>query len=362
MPGLAGDDRRGGVAPPPGRLTSRPSATTLIATSRSVMKPTGAPPPSTSTTDPTLRSRISSATVPTGQSGAAVTTDSVMTSRICIGSPSLTLRRSWRSHHRPSSPGAGASRPALAVVAPALDLLLAAGDRLSRAVERDDLDWVPPRRIAARRRAAPAPRARRARAPSEHRRGDAGLGGAVAPARRGRRDHRRRRRHGAAACCSRSPAATGRTSRTASSACRRRSGRRGEPDAEPSRASPSGSPTTAATRRRAVHAQHHPERHRRRSPRSLALSYLFRAARARNPQIGRAVGWSIAAALALYPLGRADPRDRDVDRVLAVRRRRRGGRTPGAQRDIGADGILPAPRCSRSSAPSRSRSASSSSR
>ena len=35
---------------------------------------------------------------------------------------------------------------ALAIVAPALDLLLAAGDRLSRAVERDDLDWVPPRR------------------------------------------------------------------------------------------------------------------------------------------------------------------------------------------------------------------------
>lgn len=34
---------------------------------------------------------------------------------------------------------------ALAVVAPALDLVLAAGDRLSRAVERDDLDWVPPR-------------------------------------------------------------------------------------------------------------------------------------------------------------------------------------------------------------------------
>ena len=34
----------------------------------------------------------------------------------------------------------------LAIFAPALDLLLAAGDRLSRAVERDDLDWVPPRR------------------------------------------------------------------------------------------------------------------------------------------------------------------------------------------------------------------------
>ncbi len=35
---------------------------------------------------------------------------------------------------------------ALAIAAPALDLLLAAGDRLSRAVERDDLDWVRPRR------------------------------------------------------------------------------------------------------------------------------------------------------------------------------------------------------------------------
>ena len=34
----------------------------------------------------------------------------------------------------------------LRISAPALDLLLAAGDRLSRAVEREDLDWVPPRR------------------------------------------------------------------------------------------------------------------------------------------------------------------------------------------------------------------------
>ena len=34
---------------------------------------------------------------------------------------------------------------ALAIVAPALDLLLTAGDRLSRTVEREDLDWVPPR-------------------------------------------------------------------------------------------------------------------------------------------------------------------------------------------------------------------------
>ena len=34
----------------------------------------------------------------------------------------------------------------LRISAPALDLFLAAGDRLSRVVERDDLDWVPPRR------------------------------------------------------------------------------------------------------------------------------------------------------------------------------------------------------------------------
>lgn len=34
----------------------------------------------------------------------------------------------------------------LRISAPALDLVLAAGDRLSRVVERDDLDWVPPRR------------------------------------------------------------------------------------------------------------------------------------------------------------------------------------------------------------------------
>ncbi len=37
----------------------------------------------------------------------------------------------------------------LHVAAPALDLVLAAGDRLSRAVERDDLDWVPPRQAIA---------------------------------------------------------------------------------------------------------------------------------------------------------------------------------------------------------------------
>jgi hypothetical protein len=34
----------------------------------------------------------------------------------------------------------------LRITAPALDVFLGAGDRLSRIVERDDLDWVPPRR------------------------------------------------------------------------------------------------------------------------------------------------------------------------------------------------------------------------
>jgi hypothetical protein len=40
----------------------------------------------------------------------------------------------------------GRIEAALRVAAPALDLMLAAGDRLARAVEREDLDWVPPRR------------------------------------------------------------------------------------------------------------------------------------------------------------------------------------------------------------------------
>ena len=31
---------------------------------------------------------------------------------------------------------------------PALDLVLAAGDRVSRTVEREDLDWTPPRAVS----------------------------------------------------------------------------------------------------------------------------------------------------------------------------------------------------------------------
>ena len=45
-------------------------------------------------------------------------------------------QRAWR----------GRIEAALRVAAPALDLFLAAGDRLSRTVEREDLAWVPPRR------------------------------------------------------------------------------------------------------------------------------------------------------------------------------------------------------------------------
>jgi hypothetical protein len=38
---------------------------------------------------------------------------------------------------------------ALRLSAPLLDLYLAAGERLSRLVEREDLDWVPPRKAIA---------------------------------------------------------------------------------------------------------------------------------------------------------------------------------------------------------------------
>lgn len=37
----------------------------------------------------------------------------------------------------------------LRLVAPLLDLYLLAGDRFSRIVEREDLDWVPPRKALA---------------------------------------------------------------------------------------------------------------------------------------------------------------------------------------------------------------------
>jgi hypothetical protein len=48
------------------------------------------------------------------------------------------------------------------VVAPALDLMLAAGERVSRRVEPEDLDYVPPRRMSSGsdvRRVGPGPAA-----------------------------------------------------------------------------------------------------------------------------------------------------------------------------------------------------------
>jgi hypothetical protein len=43
----------------------------------------------------------------------------------------------------------------LRLAQPALDLMLTAGERLSRAVEPEDLDWTPPRAVSA---SAPPPR------------------------------------------------------------------------------------------------------------------------------------------------------------------------------------------------------------
>src|SRR4051812_3308250 len=60
----------------------RPSVRAPSARSRSVTKPASAPCSSTSTTEPTLRSRMSSATWRTVADGLAVTTLSVITSRI----------------------------------------------------------------------------------------------------------------------------------------------------------------------------------------------------------------------------------------------------------------------------------------
>ena len=81
-----------------GRPASPRPASTVIVRSRSVTMPTGRPPSSASTTEPTLRSRISSATWCTGVAGEAVTTSSVMMSR------SSTVNRyhvsGWRSGQR----------------------------------------------------------------------------------------------------------------------------------------------------------------------------------------------------------------------------------------------------------------------
>ncbi len=71
----------------------RPSPTTDRAMSRSVMNPTGRPR-STSTTEPTLRSRMRQAISRTDASGEAVTSDSVMTSRTSTAGES-TIAPPW---------------------------------------------------------------------------------------------------------------------------------------------------------------------------------------------------------------------------------------------------------------------------
>src|SRR6201999_2003846 len=103
---------------------SRPSAITDRARSRSVTNPTGRSS-LTITTEPTLRSRISSAISRTVRSGAAVTTDSVITSRTSTRASlqsravvHLTLKRRIEDLIR--------------LAAPALDLVLYAGDKVSR--------------------------------------------------------------------------------------------------------------------------------------------------------------------------------------------------------------------------------------
>ena len=78
---------------------SRPSATTVIARSRSVIMPTGRWSSSTRTTEPTLRSRISPATSRTDPSGETVTTDGVITPRMSMGA--LYPEQNARVHARP---------------------------------------------------------------------------------------------------------------------------------------------------------------------------------------------------------------------------------------------------------------------
>lgn len=68
-----------------------------------------------------------------------------------------------------------------------------------------------------------------------------------------------------------------------------------------------------------------------------ALTYLFRATRARNPQIGRAVGWSIAAALGIYPLAHA------VGEIATWMQfadfADAAERTPAAAKELGREGV-----------------------
>jgi hypothetical protein len=99
-----------------------------------------------------LRSRIVSAISRTVHWGGAVTTVSVMTSRMSTGarvynrSPVAALTPAQRARVR-------RVEALIRVAAPALDVLLFAGDRLSRIAGRNEIDPEPPRRTM---RAGPA--------------------------------------------------------------------------------------------------------------------------------------------------------------------------------------------------------------
>jgi hypothetical protein len=54
-----------------------------------------------------------------------------------VASPSPT-QQAWRDR----------IEAVLGLVAPALDLVLATGERISRVVEPEDLDWTPPRTVS----------------------------------------------------------------------------------------------------------------------------------------------------------------------------------------------------------------------
>lgn len=70
-----------------------------------------------------------------------------------------------------------------------------------------------------------------------------------------------------------------------------------------------------------------------------ALTYLFRATRARDPNISRAVGWSVAASLALYPLGTALAEIGTWVEFAGFEDARE--RTAAAARDIRTQGVVP---------------------
>src|SRR6267143_619799 len=118
------------------------------ARSRSVTIPTGRPPWSTSTTEPTLWSLMSAATAYAGMSGGAVTTEVVMISSIRTADTYIPDRgrlRATTGHHvrigavAELTPSQERTRDRfemlIGVMAPGLSLVLAAGDRISRIVQ-----------------------------------------------------------------------------------------------------------------------------------------------------------------------------------------------------------------------------------